>query len=49
MVSRYATTQGTTVTHDWHAIWLQPSAMAAVVMVLFLFLFRPTVGKPAGT
>jgi nucleoside transporter len=49
VVSRYATTTGTTVTHDWHAIWLQPSAMAAVVMVLFLILFRPSVGKPTGT
>ena len=42
VVSRYATISGTTVVHDWHAIWLQPSAMAAVVMVLFLILFRPT-------
>jgi len=43
VVSRYATTDGTAVTHDWHAIWLQPSAMAAVVMVLFMILFRPSV------
>ena len=49
VVSRYATTNGTSVTHDWHAIWLHPSAMAAVVMVLFLLLFRPSASKPAGT
>jgi nucleoside transporter len=47
VVSRYATTTGSTVTHDWHAIWLQPAAMAAVVMVLFLVLFRPSMNKPA--
>ena len=29
-------------THNWNAIWLHPAIAAAVVMVLFAFLFRPT-------
>ncbi len=28
-------------THNWSAIWLIPASMALVVLVLFLFLFRP--------
>lgn len=31
--------------HDWTTIWLVPAAMAAVVLVVFLLLFRP---RPAG-
>src|SRR5438445_13469288 len=30
-----------TVTHDWHRIWMYPTAMASVILVLFAFLFRP--------
>src|SRR5678815_4005965 len=47
VVNRYATPSGDRVVHDWHAIWLQPALMAAVVMVIFLLAFRPALRTPA--
>ena len=37
------------VVHDWPAIWLKPSLMAAAVCVLFLVLFRPSKSAAAVT
>jgi nucleoside transporter len=46
VVDAYLLTDGT---HDWRSIWLVPAAAAAVVMVLFVVLFRPSgsVRQPA--
>jgi nucleoside transporter len=44
VVQRYTTTAAdatAAASHNWPAIWLHPAFAAAVVMVLFAFLFRP--------
>jgi nucleoside transporter len=45
VVSRYAT--GPNV-HNWHAIWMFPAIMAAVVLVLFAVIFRPGTSSAPG-
>jgi len=35
------------VTHNWHAIWTYPAAMAFGILVLFAFLFRPRLQTTA--
>src|SRR3954466_1282969 len=49
VVNRFATTApGGVTVHDWHAIWLVPSAGALVVFVVFALAFRPAkkIGEP---
>src|SRR6185312_9613350 len=42
VANRYATPlPGGGVQHDWHAIWLVPSAGALAIAVVFAIAFRP--------
>ena len=44
VVQAYQTTGANgVITHDWRAIWLIPAIGSAVIFVIFLFWFRPTV------
>ncbi len=43
IVDAYATDDG----HSWTGIWVIPAAIAAVVMVAFMFLFKDESGKTA--
>jgi nucleoside transporter len=49
VVNRYATTSGGVVTHDWHAIWLVPSAGALGILILFALSFRPSKSSSTTT
>ncbi len=33
--------------HDWHSIWLRPAIGAAVILLIFAFLFRPRESRAA--
>jgi nucleoside transporter len=50
VVDAYATVgvNGVT-THDWRSIWMVPAAGAAVILVVFALLFRPTPAAPVET
>jgi nucleoside transporter len=42
VVDAYATTDASgAVTHAWRSIWLVPATGAAIILVIFAFLFRP--------
>jgi nucleoside transporter len=48
VVNRYAVPGATgAAAHDWPSIWLVPALGAAVVFLLFAFLFRPKTVAPA--
>ena len=32
--------------HDWRSIWIVPAVGAALVLVVFAFLFQPRIGGP---
>lgn len=47
VVNRFATASpGAATVHNWHAIWLVPSAGALVIGVIFAIVFRPRVASP---
>jgi nucleoside transporter len=46
IVDRYAMAAGG---HDWHAIWLVPAVLAAVIAIAFSAAFRPVPRALAGT
>jgi len=47
VVNRFATASpGAATVHNWHAIWLVPSAGALAIGVIFAIVFRPRVASP---
>jgi len=48
VVNRFATASpGAATVHNWHAIWLVPSAGALAIGIIFAIVFRPRVAPPA--